>query len=69
MALCYRDLGKGDVIVDRGVREGFIEVGYELDLDEGAEFGLIKKWDEVYHVERKSDEPRIRAGIQPIGID
>lgn len=54
MALCYRDVEKGDVTIDRGGREGFIEVAHELDLEGGAEFGLIRKWNGVYHVEKKS---------------
>lgn len=47
MALGCRDLHK------REVREGFLEVERELDLERGAEFGLIRRWSRVYHVEKK----------------
>ena len=40
MALCYRGLDKGHAIIDRG---GFLKVGFELDLEGSAEFGLIRR--------------------------
>lgn len=33
--------------------KGFIDIGYELDLEGGAEYEWRKRWDGVNHVEKK----------------